>query len=106
MRGRIAAVVAVAEPTRERVEAYEKALGCNRVSWGECWRHENPWTDLGCPVAVAAARVEAERVAGLVLAAAHDVDALRAVVEKVRAILDEWREEGEIRDALYDALHT
>jgi hypothetical protein len=31
-------------------------------------------------------------------------DALRASLDRVRAILDDWREEGEIRDSLYDAL--
>jgi hypothetical protein len=33
-----------------------------------------------------------------------EVDALRATLARVRVILDEWREEGEIRDALYAAL--
>jgi hypothetical protein len=83
-------------------------------------------------VAVAAARVEAERVAeveesarqqtqrlsqhfrelenGINLAAAHALkveaerDALTASLDRVRVILDGWREEGEIRDALYAAL--
>ena len=58
-----------AEPTRERVAAYEKALGCWTLTPTEfrrriCFRHQkDEWTDLGCPQAVAAARVEAERVA-------------------------------------------
>jgi hypothetical protein len=58
------------EPTRERVEAYEKALRCKRVFYDlglvmRCSTHFRLWGDLGCPVAVAAARVEAERVADL-----------------------------------------
>ena len=59
----------MSEPTRERVAAYEAALGCERadVTPGVvafCKRHTlDDWTDAGCPVAVAAARVEAERVA-------------------------------------------
>ena len=51
------------EPTRERVEAYEATLGCEPKP-PVCRAHpDEAWTDLGCPVAVAAARVEAERVA-------------------------------------------
>ena len=52
-----------AEPARERVEAYEKALGCSFVPG--CLAHHVSSTDCeeagGCPVAVAAARVEAEK---------------------------------------------
>jgi hypothetical protein len=70
----------VSEPTRERVEAYEKALGCERgyqlrLYKGHCRQpgHSDEWTDLGCPVAVVAARVEAEETA-----------ALRSALERIR----------------------
>jgi hypothetical protein len=68
------------EPTRERVEAYEKALGCKRLAGAPvdtCW-HGLPFSDLGCPVAVAAARVEADEVARLT-----------ATLDRVRAWLAE-----------------
>jgi hypothetical protein len=71
------------KPTRERVEAYEKGLGCGRDAFGEpyyCKTHHGfKWTDLGCPVAVAAARVEAERVQ------AAKAEALRGAAERWRA---------------------
>lgn len=80
------------EPSRERVEAYEAALGCEkRIGIDDdgpfCGEHGDRWlTDYrnerdGCPVAVAAARFGAEETA-----------ALRAVVEQVRALAVTWRE--------------
>ena len=51
-----------AEPTRERVGAYERALGCRPEPFvynqRVCATHDQLWTDLGCPVAVAAEQVE------------------------------------------------
>jgi hypothetical protein len=60
------------EPTRERFEAYEKALKCHKCYHPGgllCHRHDpngrRTEGDLGCPVAVAAARVEAEELGRL-----------------------------------------
>lgn len=80
-------------PSSERVEAYEKALGCDQPpagaliagAYGLCYHHDEVRDDAGCPVAVAAARVEAEETA-----------ALRAVVEQVRTLAEEWAASPEL----------
>lgn len=75
---KVAATFHGAEPTRERVEAYETVTF--------------PEGSMGFTLGQQILALTAER------------DALRVTLDRVRAILDEWREEGEIRDALYDAL--
>jgi hypothetical protein len=69
-------MMATGEPTRERVEAYEKAL-CE-TEYQFCRTHRTDTRRGGCPVAVAAARVEAE-----------ETDALRAALDRVRAWMAE-----------------
>jgi hypothetical protein len=68
---KVAATFHGAEPSRERVEVYEKALGCRPDPYVThprppfCQLHDQTLLALGCPVAVAAARVEADETAAL-----------------------------------------
>jgi hypothetical protein len=99
----------MSEPTPKRVEAYEKALGCEVVHtrfYARCVSHgASEGQTLGCPVAVAAARVEAERVAEVearieriedgwrrtnteCIKHWNRADAAEAVIEKVRALAE------------------
>jgi hypothetical protein len=64
----------VATPTRERVEAYEKALGDHHAMRAHAVVYPH-----GCGLAVAAARVEAA-----------EVDRLTETLNRVRALADEW----------------
>jgi hypothetical protein len=94
--------------TRERVEAYEKALGCERsggftaLPEDYCDKHDrDDWTDLGCPVAVDAARVEAAEVArlrsqllltdGEVRSRGQYLTQREAALDRVRAVMaNDW----------------